>query len=132
MFSKRFRAIRRKGYRANSSSGAESGSMIPASLRARVRAMTQHTSKSGIAYYRLLKDDPTPVGCLDYVIREIKRDSNRLAGNHFIAARKDEDAEKIVANDYQIPHSICALVRNAKTGQPIRRPASRIRHLHRG
>jgi hypothetical protein len=94
--------------------------------------MCECLSKSGITYYQLSKDESTPPGWLDYIIKETKKDTHYFVGNHAIAAKTDDDAKKIMADDYQLPGSECTLVTDSKTGLPIRRPLSHRLRLRRG
>jgi hypothetical protein len=63
--------------------------------------VNQHKTKSGILYYRLLKDEIAPDGYARFTVLMKKHDTNAQMQPHFIAARSREDAKKIVVEDYQ-------------------------------
>ena len=66
--------------------------------------MNQHkSSKTGIVYYRLIKDETPPNGLAKFMILAKKRETHFQLSPHVIAAKSREDAAKIVEEDYQAP-----------------------------
>jgi hypothetical protein len=63
----------------------------------------QKSSKTGIIYYRLIKDETLPNGLTRFAILTKKRETHFQLNPHFIAAKSREDAAKIVEEDYQAP-----------------------------
>ncbi|MGD0464591.1 MAG: hypothetical protein ABSB74_19060 [Tepidisphaeraceae bacterium] len=63
--------------------------------------MNQHKTPSGIIYYRLVKDETPPNGWARFIVLMKKHVTNMQMPPHFISARSREDAERIVAEDYQ-------------------------------
>jgi hypothetical protein len=64
--------------------------------------MNKHATKSGIEYYRLGKDEQPPLGWAKFVVKMKQHGTNIQLPPHVIAAHSQEDAEKIVTEDYQV------------------------------
>lgn len=56
---------------------------------------------SGISYYRMRKDEATPDGWARFTVRVTDRETHEHLHTHFIAAKSEEHAQKVVSEDYQ-------------------------------
>ncbi|HEX4054336.1 MAG TPA: hypothetical protein VHX86_08725 [Tepidisphaeraceae bacterium] len=67
--------------------------------------MNQHTTKSGIVYYRLVKDETPPNGLARFVVvmKNPANNFNTLRPS-FLAAKSRDDADNIVSEDYPSGH----------------------------